>query len=229
MSAPEASTLPLVTLDLFSALIDSRTGGSTFLSELARERAWSVAGATVYSAWDSTNKELQRQCLTWTPFRELSRQSLAVTYRDLCLAGDPSQDTEALLAGVGDWPLWPDVSDGLPILAGQSRVGVLSNVDDDIFARTRVAPLVEAGAVFTSEKLRSYKPSAAIYHEASRRAGPGYVHVSTSARDVRGALGAGISTIRLRRPGHTIDPDGPAPTFVAATLSETATLLPRLR
>ena len=145
------------------------------------------------------------------------------------LAGDPSQDAEALLSGVADWPLWPDVQDGLRVLAGQNRVGVLSNVDDDIFARTRVAPLVDAGAVFTSEKLRSYKPPPAIYPEASRRAGPGYVHVATSARDVRGALGAGIGTIRLRRPGHTIDPEGPTPMFMAATLREVATLLPRLR
>ena len=32
----------------------------------------------------------------------------------------------------------------------------------------------------------------------------------TSARDVRGALEAGIDVIRLRRPGHRLDPSGPA-------------------
>ncbi|WP_433273481.1 haloacid dehalogenase [Pseudonocardia xinjiangensis] len=220
---------PLVTLDLFSALIDSRTGGGTALSELARERSWSVTGEAVYSAWDSTNKELQRQCRTWVPFRELSEQALAATYRDLGLPGDPAEDTERLLASVADWPLWPDVAEGLPVLASGSRVGVLSNVDDDIFARTRVAPLVADGAVLTSERLRSYKPSHALYHEAARRAGRGYVHVATSARDVRGALDAGISTIRLRRPGHRVDPDGPVPPFEAADLAETAALLPQLR
>jgi 2-haloalkanoic acid dehalogenase type II len=229
MSADGTSTRPLVTFDLFSALIDSRTGGSTLLSQLARERTWSVAGEAVYSVWDSTNKELQRQCRSWTPFRDLSRQALAATYHELDLPGDPAEDAERLLASVADWPLWPDVAEGLPALANGSRVGVLSNVDDDIFARTRVARLVDPDVVLTSQKLGSYKPSPAIYHEASRRAGAKYVHVATSARDVRGALDARISTIRLRRPGHRIDPDGPIPPFAAADLAETARLLPQLR
>jgi hypothetical protein len=69
MSADGTSTRGLVPLDLLSALIDSRTGGSTLLSQLAREPTWSVSGEAVYSAWHSTNKELQRQCRTWTPFR----------------------------------------------------------------------------------------------------------------------------------------------------------------
>jgi FMN phosphatase YigB (HAD superfamily) len=35
--------------------------------------------------------------------------------------------------------------------------------------------------------------------------------VATSARDVRGAVEAGIDVIRLRRPGHEPDPAAPAP------------------
>jgi 2-haloacid dehalogenase len=221
-------TRRLVTLDLFSALIDSRTGGSTLLSRLAHERSWTVPGEAVYSMWDSINKELQRRCRTWISFRELSGQALAATYHDLGLPGDPAEDAERLLASVADWPLWPDVAEGLAVLASGSRVGVLSNVDDDIFARTRAARLVDADVALTSEKLRSYKPSPAIYHEASQRAGAGHVHVATSARDVRGALDAGISTIRLRRPGHRLDPDGPVPPFEAADLTEVARLLPQL-
>ena len=34
--------------------------------------------------------------------------------------------------------------------------------------------------------------------------------MATSARDVRGALEAGIAVVRLRRPGHELDPEGPA-------------------
>jgi len=51
-------------------------------------------------------------------------------------------------------------------------------------------------------------------------AGPSFVHVAASARDVRGALQADVDTIRLIRPGHDIDPAGPRPTRQVTGLDE---------
>ena len=90
-----------------------------------------------------------------------------------------------------------------PRLAAGHRIGILSNVDDDVFARTRVAPLVADDDVLTSERLRAYKPHPDIYRRARERAGGALLHVATSARDVRGALAAGLDVVRLRRPGTT--------------------------
>jgi 2-haloacid dehalogenase len=205
----------LVTFDLFSALIDSRTGGSAAFGALARVHGWDVEGTRLYDLWDAHNKASQRDVERWVPFAEHCRRALAATYVELRLAADADDDAEELLASVEDWPLWPDVATQLPELAATHRVGVLSNVDDAIFARTRVAPLVDhladPAAVLTSERLRAYKPAPALYHRARERAGGDLTHVATSARDVRGALEAGIRVIRLRRPGHRLDPAGPEP------------------
>jgi 2-haloacid dehalogenase len=134
-------------------------------------------------------------------------------------------DAAVLLGSVGDWPLWPDVEAGLAALARDVRVGVLSNVDDAVFARTRVAPLVDDDAVLTSERLHAYKPGREIYRRALRRAGGALVHIATSARDVRGAGEAGIDVVGLRRPGHRWDAAGPQPRRVAADLTGVARLL----
>lgn len=217
----------VITFDLFSALIDSRSGGGAALDELAARRSWPVRGTDVYARWDALNKEAQRTCRSWVTFRELSRRALAETYRQLDLPGDAVADAEWLLASVADWPLWPDAASGLARISEQLTVGVLSNVDDDIFARTRVANLVDADHAYTSERLRAYKPSPLIYTEAARRAGDGFVHVAASARDVRGALEAGIRTIRIRRPGHSLDPAGPVPEHTAADMSEILDLVAR--
>jgi 2-haloacid dehalogenase len=127
---------------------------------------------------------------------------------ELRRAADADTDTEHLLASVADWPLWPDVAEGLPRLAARHRVGVLSNVDDAVFARTQVARFVGAvladDDVLTSERLRAYKPHPEIYRRARERAGGALVHVATSARDVEGALAAGIEVVRLCRPGHVL-------------------------
>ena len=49
--------------------------------------------------------------------------------------------------------------------------------------------------------------------------------MATSARDVRGALEAGITVVRLRRPGHELDPAGPAPRDEASDVRGVAALL----
>ena len=215
----------LITFDLFSALIDSRLGGSAVLDGLSHARGWPVDGGTVYGDWDRRNKASQRYESVWIPFAEHCRRALAAAYAEHGLAGDPDDDVVVLLRSVGDWPLWPDVVDVLPALRERHRIGVLSNVDDGVFARTRIAALVADDAVLTSERLRAYKPGPDIYLRAQERAGGALVHVATSARDVRGALEAGIEVIRLLRPGHVLDPEGPRTEREVGDLRELAAVL----
>jgi 2-haloacid dehalogenase len=223
--------LRVVTFDLFSALVDSRAGGSAVLGALAAARGWDVDGGTLYDRWDARNKASQRDLTRWVPFAEHSRRALAAAYADLGLTADAGADAEVLLGSVGDWPLWPDVEAGLAAVAARHRVGILSNVDDAVFARTRVAALVggsvDAGAVLTSERLRAYKPGPQVYRRARERAGGPLTHVATSARDVRGALEAGLDVVRLRRPGHALDPAGPRPAAEIGELHHVVTVLDR--
>jgi 2-haloalkanoic acid dehalogenase type II len=216
---------PIVTCDLFSALLDSRTGATAALAAL--DRSWPVPPVEVYDRWDATNKRLQRDCTTWVPFAELSRQALTATYAELGVPADADDDVAALLGSVGQWPLWPDVEQALTAVRAVARVGVLSNVDDELYAATRAAALLDPSLAMTSERLQAYKPSPQLYRAARQELGP-FVHVASSARDVRGSLEAGISAVRLVRPGHVLDPDGPAPDHVIASLTELPDLLARI-
>ncbi len=201
--------MAFVTFDLFSALIDSRTGGAAALAEIGSHRGWSMSAEAVYDDWDARNKASQKTTAEWVPFVEHCRRALADTYRALDLVGDPDVDVARLLASLGDWPLWPDVHDALMALRPGHRVGVLSNVDDGLFARTKAAALVDQADVLTSERLHAYKPHPELYRRAL--AAGVDVHVPASARDTRGALEAGLAVVRVRRPGHHVDPAGPQP------------------
>lgn len=214
----------VVTFDLFSALIDSRRGGSAAFSELGQRRGWGVSGTVVYDTWDRCNKALHARVTRWVPFTVLAAEALGGTYRELGLDGEPERDAARVLSTVGTWPLWPDVAEGLPALSRDHRVGLLSNVDDALFRQTRAAPLIDPGLAMTSERLGAYKPHPDLYRRAVAAVGP-MVHVATSARDVRGALEAGIAVVRLRRPGHHLDPDGPRPTHEATSWNDLPALL----
>jgi 2-haloacid dehalogenase len=214
-----------VTFDLFSALIDSRTGGSAAFDRIAAGHGWDVAGRDLYDDWDARNKASQKDLPVdpWVTFTEHSRRALAATYAARGLAADPAEDVDALLASLPDWPLWPDVEAGLAAVARDHRVGILSNVDDELFRRTRAAALADDSAVLTSERLHVYKPHPDIYRRAAE-AGVD-VHVPASARDTRGALEAGLAVVRVRRPGHRVDPDGPQPEREVGDLTELPAVL----
>jgi 2-haloacid dehalogenase len=221
----------LVTFDLFSALIDSRTGGAAALGGIVAGHGWDVSGTDLYDDWDARNKASQKDVphdddAPWLSFADHCRRALAATYAARGLRADADADVALLLGSLPEWPLWPDVEMALPEVRRSHRVGVLSNVDDDLFQRTRAAPLVDDDAVLTSQRLRAYKPHRELYLRA-RDAGV-QVHVPASARDTRGALEAGLAVVRVRRPGHRVDPGGPQPDHQVADLGELPAVLDRL-
>lgn len=211
----------LVSFDVFSALIDSRTGGSAFFAGLGNARSWPCTPGAVYDRWDAHNKLLQLRCTRWRSFAELAEEALSTTYRDMNLTGSARQDSARLLAGMSTWPLWPDVSAEALSRVNGGRLGLLTNIDDGLLEPTAVMRLgvFDPQYVITSQSVRAYKPSAEFYRRGVERMGP-LLHVASSSRDVRGALEAGIACVRMDRPGHSVDPAGPQPRVVVGSVLE---------
>ncbi len=205
--------MAVVTLDLFSALTDSRAGAEPVLGRLAADRGWTVPPRLLHTSWDRRSKAVQATARPPQTLLGCWTVGLALAYADLGLPRDSAEeDVAALAVAVPGWPLWPDVAEGVALLRREHRVGILSNVDDGLAVRTAGAALVEPDLVLTSQRLGAFKPDPAIYRAAVDAVAPDVlVHVAASGRDVRGALEAGVRTVRLVRPGHVLDPDGPAP------------------
>ncbi|MFA9430461.1 HAD-IA family hydrolase [Egicoccus sp. AB-alg2] len=212
------TTPPAVTFDVYSALLDSRTGGSRALAARVRADGLAIDPEELFGRWDRRNKRLHRTTSPFASFRQLAHDAMRQVFDEVGLDGDPARATEDLLASMRDWPAWPDVDEGLRTVARQHRVALLSNIDDDLLAATEVCPWVEQR--ITSAQVRVYKPHAGIYRAARQRLGDDLVHVPASARDTRGALEAGMRVVRVRRPGHHVDPDGPRPDHEVDDLRE---------
>jgi 2-haloacid dehalogenase len=210
-----------VTFDVFSALTDSRSGGSAFLETVVARNGWTTTGTAIYDRWDSLNKASHALVERWIPFVDLSARAMEAALNELELpSAGAGQLSSALLESMADWPLWPDVTAEALRELGELRLGLLSNIDDELVAGTAAMRLdvFDPEAVVTSQSAQSYKPSPLLYERATSLLGP-FVHVASSARDVRGAVSAGIRCIRLARPGHSLDTAGPVPRWTVVSIA----------
>jgi 2-haloacid dehalogenase/putative hydrolase of the HAD superfamily len=113
------------------------------------------------------------------------------------------------------WPPFVDTNRALERLASAGiRLGILSNVDDDLIAETRRHFTVDFDLVVTAQQMKSYKPGHAHFLEARRRLGDGarWLHAAQSHfHDVVPCRELGIPVAWINRkndrPGTDVIPD----------------------
>jgi 2-haloalkanoic acid dehalogenase type II len=123
------------------------------------------------------------------------------------------------------WPPFPDTNPALERLSAAGyRLGILSNVDDDLLAGTRKHFSVDVPLVVTAEQVGSYKPAVGHFLTARRRIGDGHwLHAAQSYfHDVRPAKSLGVPVAWINRRAHPRPADGPAPDREFRSLGELA-------
>ena len=112
-------------------------------------------------------------------------------------------ERDALVDSIGDWPAFADVPLALRRLRDRYRLVVVSNVDDDLFARTAPNLGVDMDAVITAQQVRSYKPAAAHWERMLERTGAPkdrVLHVAQSLfHDIAPAKALGFATVWVNR------------------------------
>ena len=115
-----------------------------------------------------------------------------------------AEEARSLPDSLPSWKPWPDTVDALRQLKTRFRLGILSNVDDDLFAKTRPQLGVEFDDVITAQQAGAYKPSLKMFELAlSRINAPAHrvLHVGQSIyHDVIPAQALGLATVWVNRP-----------------------------
>ncbi|HUG13939.1 MAG TPA: haloacid dehalogenase type II [Thermomicrobiales bacterium] len=127
-------------------------------------------------------------------------------------------DRAALSESVGDWPAFPDTAEALQRLARRHRLVIISNVDDDLFARSALRLPVAFHDVITAQQVGSYKPNLDNFHFALRKIDTpveDVLHVAQSLfHDMEPANKIGLTTVwinrRHDRPGFGTTPPASA-------------------
>lgn len=166
-----------VTFDCYGTLIDWETGIRNAFLQAAREDGVHLDESLIIAEYAAAERQVEQE-----PHRR---------YRDV-LAVASSRAGEALGWRVSrpaflaeSLPSWPPFIDTNPALerlrAAGIRLGILSNVDDDLLTLTRRHFTAGFDLVITAEQVRSYKPAPAHFLAARERlAGARWIHAAQS-------------------------------------------------
>jgi len=215
MSGPE-----LLTFDCYGTLIDWNGGIGGALSAEAERQGRAVDTSMLLNAYHAAEPRVQAE--QYRTYREVLTLLEAEIARQL---GWAPTDTPGYLAGsLPAWPPFSETNRALHRLAAAGfRLGILSNIDDDLLAGTRQQFGVEFDVLVTAQQMKSYKPAPAHFERALELVGGDrtrLLHIAQSYfHDVRPAVGMGIRTVWVNRLGETVPADGPVPTAEVADLA----------
>lgn len=186
-----------LTFDCYGTLVDWRTGMSRALESLGTGRV-----DELLAGYHRYEPGLQ-QARPLLPYREVLRAGLAASARGLGLELEDAQES-VLADTMSSWPPFPETASILNELRNDGwRLGILSNVDNDIMSATLSVLGAPIDVVITSEDIQSYKPDLPHFQEfrrvTSAPAGA-WVHVACSwTHDILPSRLLGVPSVFVNR------------------------------
>lgn len=186
-----------LTFDCYGTLVDWRTGMERALATIEPTKV-----AELLTGYHQEEPHLQR-ARPVARYREILRAGLRASAATNLVHVEPEQEY-ALADTMSTWPVFPETPEVLRSLQGAGwRLGILSNVDNDVITQTLPQLGVDIDMVITSEDVESYKPALAHFEAFRNRARPdedGWLHVACSlAHDVQPAQAMGVPAVFINR------------------------------
>ena len=219
----------LVTFDCYGTLIDWRAGIAAAFDE-AVPGAADVPRDRLFAAYATAEAEVEGG--PYQPYRRVLVDAAALAAESLGLRV-PDARRSFLADSLPSWKPFPDTNPALErLVARRIRLGILSNIDDDLLARTLRHLSVPFDELITAQSVRSYKPGRAHFLEALERVdrvAERIVHTAESYyHDVQAARPLGIRTVWVNRTSQPTPKAGPTPTAEVGDLAEAVTWILQL-
>ena len=206
-----------VTFDCYGTLIDWETGISEAIAAAAREDGVLLGRDQIVRAYHEVEPAVE--AAEYRPYKEVLRDTaIGVAQR---LGWDLAGEQARFLAdGLSRWPAFADTNAALEQMKAIGyKLGILSNVDDDLLRQTLSHFEVEFDLLVTAEQVRSYKPAHGHFQRARDLIGnERWLHTAQSYfHDIVPACELGIPVVWVNRKAE-------APLGDACADSEVATL-----
>ena len=150
----------LLTFDCYGTLVDWEAGIIAAVQRVGTAHGVSPTDAAILTAFGAAEHVVQAEC--YRTYREVLALTLDRMHHALGCR-PTSAECDAFAASVGDWPPFSDTVEALARLATRYRLGIVSNVDDDLFARTAGHLDADFDWIVTAQQVGSYKPAPAHF------------------------------------------------------------------
>jgi 2-haloacid dehalogenase len=220
-------SIRLITFDCYGTLIDWEKGMLAALRPMFSHQG----EAQLLEQYGEVEAEIEAG--PYLPYRQVLSRTAQEIGRRLNTAISEQQGA-AFAQSLIRWQPFADTVAALQAMKKKFRLGIISNVDDDLFAETRKKLGVEFDLVVTAQQVQSYKPSHRNFEEALRRSGVSkeqMLHAGQSLyHDVAPANVLGITNVWVNRPSirpgsGAAKPGVATPTFKVSSLAELAELV----
>ncbi len=192
----------MLTFDCYGTLIDWERGLVDAIHAVMDRRRIQVGNDELLEAFAEEEADLEKG--EYLRYRDILSRCLRALGRRFGFSPN-DEEAEAFANSVGDWPPFDDSPEALARLSSRFRLGVITNCDDDLFARSNERLGVAFDWVVTAEQVGSYKPSQRNFEVALERIGvprERVLHVAQSLfHDHVPAKRMGLSTVWVDRRG----------------------------
>jgi 2-haloacid dehalogenase/putative hydrolase of the HAD superfamily len=159
----------IITFDCYGTLIDWESGISGAFHRAAAADGVTLARGDVLRAYADVEHRVQAE--GYRTYREILADTAVRVAQAL---GWPLAPERAgfLAESLPSWQPFADTNPALErLVAAGCKLGILSNIDDDLLAATRTHFTVDFNLVITAQQVRSYKPGHAHFLTARDRIG----------------------------------------------------------
>ena len=195
------SRFEILTFDCYGTLIDWETGILSALHRILSTHGKEIDDGTILKLYGDFEQRSEQGA--FRPYREVLESVVRQFGEKLRFTPSP-EEVRSLPDSLPSWKPWPDTVASLRQLKTRFRLAIFSNVDDDLFARTRPQLGVDFDEVITAQQAQAYKPSLKLFELAlSRIQTPAHrvLHVAQSVyHDVIPAQSLGLATVWVNRP-----------------------------
>ena len=202
----------IITFDCYGTLIDWESGIAGAFLRAAREDGVELKREEVLRAYERIEPEVEDE--EFRSYRDVLTETASRVARALGWPLASGRET-FLVTSLTSWTPFADTNPALERLrAAGYRLGILSNVDDDLLAGTRKHFTVDFDLIITAEQVRSYKPATGHFVAAREAIGDArWLHAAQSNfHDIVPCNALGIPTAWVNR-RHDVALDGGTPTY----------------
>lgn len=199
-SSIDFSSVTALTFDCYGTLIDWESGIINAFHPILAAHNVALSNEEILGTFSELESPIQQGA--YQRYRDILSQVCRTFGKRYGFTPD-EKECASIAVSIATWPPFADTVASLKALKGRFKLGILSNIDDELFAISNKLLQIDFDWIITAEHVGSYKPSPQNFRHMLDTLGipkKTILHVAQSLyHDIAPARALGIKTVWVNR------------------------------